>query len=295
MRYLRCACDVCAPARARRADEGADLVGILLAGRALDAGRDIDAGRARDAQRLGDIAGIEPARQHERNTGIEILAAGPVERLAEAAGPRRLARRAGVEQQPVGDLRVETDRRRGRPAARSAAPSSPAARSACARGDALRRLLAVQLQHVGLERLDHARRARVVGIDRQRDLAGAALHPLAERARGLKAEMARRGRKEHEADQVGAGSSAASSASGVFRPQILTKRDMIGGVLAPFRSQSNPAEIGLMSAASTPAWRPPDPRCAVPTDLNSVISSGACGPWLAAAQLEQVALDVVRQ
>ena len=32
--------------RARGADEGADLVGVLFAGRALDAGRDIDARRA---------------------------------------------------------------------------------------------------------------------------------------------------------------------------------------------------------------------------------------------------------
>ena len=58
-RLARLAAATSAVARLRRADEGADLVGILLARRALDAGGDIDAGRAGDAQRLADIAGIE--------------------------------------------------------------------------------------------------------------------------------------------------------------------------------------------------------------------------------------------
>ena len=88
---------------ARRADEGADLVGILLARRALDPGGHIDAAARGDAQGLGDIAGIETAREHERHAGIEILQQLPVERLAEAAGPRRLARCAGIEQQTIGD------------------------------------------------------------------------------------------------------------------------------------------------------------------------------------------------
>ena len=88
---------------ARRAHEGADLIRILFARRALDAGGDVDAGRARDAQRLADIAGVEAARQHERHAGIEIFQKMPVERPAEAARPRRLARRARVEQQAVGD------------------------------------------------------------------------------------------------------------------------------------------------------------------------------------------------
>ena len=71
--------------------------------------------------------------------------------------------------------------------------------------DPLRRLLAVQLQHVGLERLDDVAQRLVIGIDGERDLAGAALDALAERARRLDAEMARARRKEHEADHVGAG------------------------------------------------------------------------------------------
>ena len=45
-------------------DEGADLVGILLAGCSLDAGGNVDAWRSCDPQGFGDIAGIEPARKH---------------------------------------------------------------------------------------------------------------------------------------------------------------------------------------------------------------------------------------
>ena len=63
----------------------------------------------------------------------------------------------------------------------------------------------MQLQHVGLERRDDVGKRLVIGIDRERDLAGAALHAVAERARGLQPEIARARRKEHEADQVGAG------------------------------------------------------------------------------------------
>ena len=81
-------------------------------------------------KRLGDIAGIKPARQHEWNARSDALEQRPVERLAEPAGPRRVLRRARVEDQPVGDLRVYSDRRRDRRARRSAAPSSPAGRSA---------------------------------------------------------------------------------------------------------------------------------------------------------------------
>ena len=45
----------------------------------------------------------------------------------------------------------------------------------------------------------------VVGIDGERDLAGAAFDAPAERARGREPEMARTRREEHEADQVGVG------------------------------------------------------------------------------------------
>src|SRR6516162_8432118 len=65
--------------RARGAHEGADLAGILLPRRALDAGGYIDAVRPRDAQCLLDIAGIKPAREHERHRQIEVLQEAPIE------------------------------------------------------------------------------------------------------------------------------------------------------------------------------------------------------------------------
>ena len=68
-----------------------------------------------------------------------------------------------------------------------------------------RGFLAVQLQNVRPQRLDDVLERRVVGIDRQRHLDGAALGLPAEFARGLEAEMPRRRRKEHEAHHVGAG------------------------------------------------------------------------------------------
>ncbi len=70
-------------------------------------------------------------------------------------------------------------------------------------GNALRRLAAVQLQHVGLQHLDDGGEQNIVGIDRERHLAGPALDPPAERARGQAVEVARRRRKEHEADEIG--------------------------------------------------------------------------------------------
>ena len=70
-----------------------------------------------------DIAGVEPAGQHERHAGIKVLQQVPVERLAETARPGRLARRPGVEQQAVGDLGISARSRRGRRAFRPRSPS----------------------------------------------------------------------------------------------------------------------------------------------------------------------------
>src|SRR5687768_18552272 len=80
--------------------ERANLVRVLVTGRALDAGGDVDAGRPGDAQRLPDVLRIQPAGKHERNRGIEVLEQVPVEALAQPARPGRIARRARVEQQP---------------------------------------------------------------------------------------------------------------------------------------------------------------------------------------------------
>ena len=106
--------------------------------------------------------------------------------LAEPARPRRLARRAGVEDQPVGDLVVEPDRRRGRRAPRSAAPSSPAGRSACApRPRAPASRWPCSCSRSGCSASMMAASMLVVGVDRERDLLRPAAHARAERARGL--------------------------------------------------------------------------------------------------------------
>ncbi len=69
--------------------------------------------------------------------------------------------------------------------------------------DTLRRLVAVQLQHVRTHRLDDLAQHLVGRIDGERDLVRAALHPLAERARRAIGEVARRGSKEDKADLIG--------------------------------------------------------------------------------------------
>ena len=86
------------------------------------------------------------------------------------------------------------------------------------------RLLAVQLQQVGLQHVHDLGERRIIGVDGDRDLLGAALHAGAELARRVKRHVARRGRKKHEPTMSAPASSATSRVSGVDRPQILTRR-----------------------------------------------------------------------
>ena len=55
----------------------------------------------------------------------------PVEHRAEAAGTRGVLRRAGIEQDAVGDRRIAGQRRRDRPRFRPRSPSSPASPNFC--------------------------------------------------------------------------------------------------------------------------------------------------------------------
>ena len=192
----------CREPRGRRRE---NLFGILDTRRTFDPGRHVDRRRAGDAQRLGHVGGVEPAREHERNAWIDAGEEVPVEALAEPAGTRRLARRPGVEYQPVGGMGVEPDRREVGAGLDRNCLHHRQPEQAAHGGDALRRLASVQLQHIGLERLDAGRQPVVVGIDRQRHLLGPAVHALAQQPRRLEADVPRRRRKEHEADKVGAG------------------------------------------------------------------------------------------
>src|ERR1700722_6416232 len=92
--------------RAGGTDEGANHVGILLAGGALDARGYIEAVRPGDAERLADIAGIETARKYERNAQREILQEAPIESLAETARTAGLARRPRIEHDEIGHLLI---------------------------------------------------------------------------------------------------------------------------------------------------------------------------------------------
>jgi hypothetical protein len=89
--------------RARRADEGADHLGILDARCALYARGNIDAAGARDADGLRNIFGIKATRYHERQLEIEILKYMPVEHRAKTAGTRCAPGCAGIEQNAIGN------------------------------------------------------------------------------------------------------------------------------------------------------------------------------------------------
>ena len=92
--------------------KGADHLGILDAGRALDAGGNIDAAGAGDAHGFRDIAGMQAARDHERQFEIEIFQHMPVEHRAEAARTRGVLGRAGIEQDAIGDRGIARQRRK---------------------------------------------------------------------------------------------------------------------------------------------------------------------------------------
>src|ERR1700730_13571282 len=85
----------------RRANEGADHLGILDAGCALHARGNIDAAGAGDANRLRDIAGMQAPRDHEREPEVEIRQHMPVEYRAKTAGTGGVLRRMGIEQDRI--------------------------------------------------------------------------------------------------------------------------------------------------------------------------------------------------
>ena len=92
----------------------------------------------------------------------------------------------------------------------------------------------MQLQHVRIERIDDVEQHLIVRIDRERDLGGAALHTLAERARSLEADVTGLGGKKTKPTRLAPESSATSSACEVLRPQILIDRGIMRRVLPPY-------------------------------------------------------------
>src|SRR3954468_15212651 len=89
-------------------------------------------------------------------------------------------------------------------------------------------------------------------------------------------------------------SSAASSASGVFRPQILTKRGMMGGVLARLGRKSNGTLRSLFQAVPHQHRR----RQVLQREAGGLeqrdLVPALAARLLAAAKLEQIALDALQ-
>src|SRR5215469_1669743 len=103
--------DIARLRHARCADESADLVRILHPRCTLYAGGYIDARDAGDAQSLADIVGIEAAGQHEGHARFDILQKTPIEGVTEPTWAGGVARRARIEQQPIGHRGVGSDAR----------------------------------------------------------------------------------------------------------------------------------------------------------------------------------------
>ncbi len=132
-------------------------------------------------KRLGDVAGVEPARQHERHAGIDVLQQASSRtscRGRRAASPRAArARRTAAGRRPWRRAGSATDRRAvsigsafitGRPKRERTAATRSGVSLPCS------------CSMSGLSASTDAVELGVGGIDRQRDLLGAALHPLAQ-------------------------------------------------------------------------------------------------------------------
>ncbi len=155
----------------RPGDEIPDQADILDPRRAFDTGGDVEARRP-GFHRRHHILAVEPARQHPGQARGDVFQDRPVEGHAVAAGQNRTLGRFGVEQQPVGDIlvscgsgQVVARRNRDRLHHRQAGTGLQVAHP-------LRRLVAVQLQHVGAQRCDDPVDEGIIGVDRKRHLAG---------------------------------------------------------------------------------------------------------------------------
>src|SRR5437870_5345566 len=108
-----------------------------------------------------------------------------IERLAESARTRRLARRASIEQQAIGDASVVRDPRQVGLRLNRKHLHHRKREALTDRGDALRCLVTVKLEHVRLERIDDVFQQSIVGIDGECDFPRTASDALAKRSRGL--------------------------------------------------------------------------------------------------------------
>ena len=133
----------------------------------------------------------------------------------------------------------------------------------------------------GLSASIDALKLGVVGVDRQRDLLGAAAHPLAQRARRLDADIARRRRKEHEADHVGAGVERRVERLGGLQAADFDQKghDGRGSSALTRRLSTRHRSAACYFSAFHTSMAAARSSSAVPIDLNSVISSLRLRPF----------------
>ena len=162
--------------------------------------------RLGDRERLGDIRGIEAARQHEIDRRVDALEQRPVEGLPSPPGRVASARRARIEQQAVGDLAqsMRIGERSSRCAIGSAFITGRPKRertTATRSGVSLPCSCSMSGFSASTMLCSVSSLASTVSATLPARPSTCAPTP----AGGLEAEVARARRKEHEADQVGAG------------------------------------------------------------------------------------------
>ena len=112
----------------RRAHKGTDLIRIFLA-RARSTPEDTSTPGARVMRKASPTLPASSPPDSMNGTPGARFSRVPVERLSQPTRPCRLARRASVEQQAIGDIGIARDRDEVAPFQRQS-PSSPAGRSA---------------------------------------------------------------------------------------------------------------------------------------------------------------------
>jgi len=186
-----------------RSNELRDQRGVFLSGRRLDPRRYVDERRAGQPDRLGDVAGIEPTGQGEGRRGP--FQEFPIEPHPVAARQIRASRRLGVEQDFIGNTRVERCSGQILSLGDRDSLEDAQARPRFDGGHALGGFGPVQLQEI---RLDFGRdrvNQRIVGIDHHGHGLGAPARGSGQSLRVLRRQIARALLEEHKANEISTG------------------------------------------------------------------------------------------
>ena len=150
------------------------------------------------------LSALRPPDRMKGTCSLTPVSTLPIEGRAVSAWPRRSLRGLGVEQDVVdhgtvveGEARIVGGRHLDGLDDRQVPAAADVNRAVGA-------LIAVQLQHVRADRLHHGVDQAVLGIDQQGHDLGPATRLRGERGRRRRIDAARAGRKEYQADVVGA-------------------------------------------------------------------------------------------